>query len=392
MSNFSRLQWWHQVVLIWLFAILLLNISGLVGSRMLELGGGFPTEKQSVSPYSIPGIWVRWDAGNYLAIAAEGYVENPEAAGFFPLYPMLISLVVNITGMNIVVVGFIISNLAFLFALLLLYKIARIINDDHVFAMRSVLAMMVFPTSFFYFAVYAESLYLALALLGVYLVMKNRQSLAGAGLALGLASVARPVGWLLDIVMLIEFLRRRKFDQKSFVSLVVGGLLSIAGILLYIYYLYIVLGTFMAIPNAQSGWHRQWQIPFITYWEGVKTLLKISLLSDNWFLYSINILDIIFTSFAVYIIVIAFIRANRKEFPYSLAIYSSFALLFFLSSQNELPAPLWGMSRWVASLFPIYFLLGNLFRSKKLQVAYFVGSSILLLLFTAWWASARWIS
>jgi hypothetical protein len=147
----------------------------------------------------------------------------------------------------------------------------------------------------------------------------------------------------------------------------------------------------MAIPEAQANWDRQWQIPFVTYWEGVKTLLNFPLIREDWFLYAINALDLFFTSFVVVLICISLIWAKRGELPWSLAVYSVVALLFFLSSQNELPVPLWGMTRWVASVFPMYFVLGNMFRNPYLQALSYVGSSVLLLFFTAWWTSGRWI-
>jgi Gpi18-like mannosyltransferase len=388
----QRYPWWLQCVLLWLSAFLLLNIVGLVGAQFLDLDQAmYSNHDQLPALYRFPGIWRRWDAGYYLGIAVDGYAKHPGAAGFFPLYPALVGLFYRITRLNPAFLGVFVSNTSFLCSILLFYKIARLVKDDHTFAIQSVLAMLVFPTSFFYFAIYAESLYLLLALSGVYLLLRSRQSFVGSGLALGLASLARPVGWLVDVVMLFEFIRRRKFDIKSFLSLGIGLFFSVFGVLLYIYYLYVVFGTFTAIPEAQSHWPRQWQFPWITYWEGLKTLATPSLIREDWFLYAMNTLDLLFTGFAFFVIIISFSLAKRKEFPWSLSLYSTIALLFFLSSQNELPVPLWGMSRWVASLFPLYFILGNMFKDKKMQILYYLGSASLLLFFTAWWTSGRWI-
>jgi hypothetical protein len=375
---------------LWLAVFIALNVAGLVGSRILDLGEGVVSE-ELISPYNIPGIWVRWDANYYLGIAGDGYINHPGSAGFFPLYPLLVYVLNRVIGVNIAVAGMIISNLSTLFSTLLLYKIARIVKDDHAFALRSVLAMLIFPSSFFYFALYAESLYLALTLLGVYLVMRNHPSFLGAGLALGFASLARPVGWLADTVMIVEFLRKRKFDLKGIFLLGVSGVISIIGILFYVYYLYLVLGTFSAIPDAQADWPRQWQIPIISYWDGLRTLVDIPLLYRNWFLYAMNVLDVFFATFAISVIVIAFLRARKNELPWSLVIYMIVAFLFYLSSENELPVPLWGMSRWVASLFPMYFVLANISENKKLQILYYVGSALFLLLLTVWWTSGRWV-
>jgi hypothetical protein len=362
----------------------------MIGVRLLDLGEG-AVFHQNLSLYNIPGLWVRWDAGYYLPIASHGYAADPESAGFFPFYPMLINLFNRVTGMNIYAAGLIVSNISFLASTLVFYKIARLIKDDHVYAMQSVLAMLLFPTSFFYFALYAESLYLLFGLLGVYMILKNQQ-FVGGGIVLGIASIARPIGWLIDIVMLGEFIRRRKFDVKNILFLGLGSFLSILGVLLYVYYLYTIFGTFWTIPNAQSHWPRHWQFPWITYWEGVRNLIAPRFhFREHWFLYLINAMDLLFTSFAAFVILISFSRARRNEFPWSLSIYSSVALLFFLSSQNEFPVPMWGMSRWIGSIFPLYFVLGNMFRSKKMRTLYYLGSTLLLAFFTAWWTSGRWI-
>lgn len=392
MLNPKSYPWWIQCVLLWLCTFLVLNIAGLVGARYLDPAyASHACEPNLVPVDEVPGIWRRWDACYYLGIADNGYIDNPGSAGFFPLYPLFVAFIRQLTGATLEFAGFVVSNAASLLSVLVFYKLGRALRDDHAFAMRSVLALLVFPSSFYYFAIYAESLYLVFALLGAYLALRKHSSFIASGLALGISSIARPVGWLIDIVMLGEFVRKRRFDVKGVLSLGLGLFLSILGVVLYVYYLYVVLGTFSAIPEAQSQWPRQWQFPWITYFEGWRTLATPSLLRKDWFLYAMNALDLFATSCAVVIILISFRWARRNEFPLSLSAYSLITLLFFLSSQNELPVPLWGMTRWVGSLFPMYFVLGNLFKNQKVQALYYVGSAIVLIFFTIWWTSGRWI-
>ncbi len=391
-SHFRSYPWWTQCVLMWFGVLLLLNGTGLVGSRIFEPGpSSHACDNEHQAFDEFPGTWRRWDACFYIEIANHGYIPNSDTAGFFPLYPLLIATVQRVTGITMELAGILVSNFSFLGSTLILYKLARLVKDDHGFALRSVLAMLVFPTSFFYFAIYAESLYLLFALLGVYLAMKKYPTFIGSGLALGISSIARPVGWLIDLVLLGELIRKKRFDIKSILSLGLGSLFSILGVILYVYYLYVVLGTFSAIPEAQSHWPRQWQLPWITYFEGLRTLSTPTLLHSNWFAYAMNAVDLFFTSFTAIIILMSFARARRNEFPWSLSVYAFVTFLFFLSSQNELPSPLWGMTRWMASLFPIYFVLGNLFKNRKSQALYYIASIVLLICFTAWWTSGRWI-
>lgn len=384
--------WWAQCFLLWFGVFLLLNSAGFVGAQFLDQDHAAHACQNPHQTYEdIPGIWRRWDACFYIEIANHGYVPNSETAGFFPLYPLLTALVQRALGVTTEFAGVLVSNFSFLGSTLIFYKLARLIKDEHGFALQSVLAMLVFPTSFFYFAIYAESVYLFFALLGVYLAMKKYPTFIGSGLALGISSLARPVGWLIDLVLLGELIRKRRFDIKSILSLGLGSALSIAGVILYVYYLYIVLGTFSAIPEAQSHWPRHWALPWMTYFEGLRTLATPSILRDNWFAYVMNFIDLFSTSFTAVVILISFAWAKRGDFPWSLSAYSLIALLFFLSSQNELPSPLWGMTRWAASLFPIYFVLGNLFKNWKVQALYYAASAMILICFTVWWTSGRWI-
>ena len=74
--------------------------------------------------------WARWDAGWYEHIATHGYVDQPVApAGqrnlaFYPVYPLAMRLV-SLSGLSPLAAGILVSNLAFLGALLLLHRMAR---------------------------------------------------------------------------------------------------------------------------------------------------------------------------------------------------------------------------------------------------------------------------
>ena len=65
-----------------------------------------------------------WDGAWYLRIAEEGYATRQSTA-FFPLYPLLIRWVSELTGVSLRLAGLAISNLAFLGALLLLHRLVR---------------------------------------------------------------------------------------------------------------------------------------------------------------------------------------------------------------------------------------------------------------------------
>jgi Gpi18-like mannosyltransferase len=304
---------------------------------------------------------------------------------------MLMAGLSRITGANPVMMGMLISHLSYLAAILLFYKLARLIRDDHAYAIRCVLYMLVFPSSFFFFAVYAESLSLALSILAVYLVIHAHPSYVQSGLALCLAAAARPVSWMLDIVPLVEFIRRRQFSLRSLLSLAVGLALSIAGIVLFVLHLYSITGTFLTIPQAQAKWQRQWELPWLTLWKSLRLAVPGNNITNDWFLYVINWSDLLFTLLALALTALALWWSFRRRFRWSLSIYLISSLAFLLSSQGVETVPLWGMTRWVAALFPIYLILGDLGQSRAAHRTIALVSGSLLLLFTAWWTSGRWV-
>lgn len=153
---------------------------------------------------SLPGVeplpriplldpWVRWDSIYYLVAAQEGYGDNPwaQVSAFFPAYPWL----VRGFGwfMPVPVAAFVVANLGALVAIGALYYLVREIQDPTC-ARWSVWLALLFPSSFFLTAAYAESTYLA-ALIGSVLAWRHRrQDIAGACAAL--ATLARPIGGL----------------------------------------------------------------------------------------------------------------------------------------------------------------------------------------------------
>jgi Gpi18-like mannosyltransferase len=287
--------------------------------------------------------------------------------------------------------GMLIAQFSYLAAILLFYKVARLIRDDHRYAMRCVIYLVLFPSSFFFFAIYAESLSLAFSLLGVFLVLGARPLYARAGLALGIASAARPVGWLLDSVLVVEFIRRRKFNLSSLVSLGVGLALSGAGIVAFVLYLYRLTGKFTAVPEATAEWGRQWQLPWITFWKSVRIAFTGNVVEGDWFLYITNWSDLFFTTLALILTAVAVWWSYKQRFNWGLSVYLVVSLLFLLTYQGLEMVPLWGMTRWVAALFPIYLVLGDLIRHRVAHWITVLASSSLLMLFTAWWVSGRWV-
>ena len=218
--------------------------------------------------------WARWDSGWYVRIADQGYdyvrgsiLPEDNDVAFFPLYPVLIHSVTWGVG-NSLLAGLIISNTCFLLALMLLYRFTEV-TFNAVVAARTVLYLALFPTAFFFSAVYTESLFLLLSLITAWYSFHHRWLLAAFSAAL--ASAVRAQGVLLMLLVGLEWIRanggtaalmtafRQSFTRT--LRLHIGSLVSIAlipsGLLLYMLYLQVTFGNAFAFNDALHVWGRQ---------------------------------------------------------------------------------------------------------------------------------------
>ena len=183
--------------IIWLFVAtrLLLVLVTYIGFILFPV----PAHVYPSTPVNINALltsWNRWDAANYTRIAQFGYQTIYDTA-FFPLFPWLIKGVAFLFGnQGYIAIGMILSNLALLGALFVLYQIAADALGDQV-GRRTLLYLCIFPTAFFFFAAYNESLFLLLTA-SSFLAMR-RQKWWLAGLLGLLAALTRSAGIFLVI-------------------------------------------------------------------------------------------------------------------------------------------------------------------------------------------------
>jgi hypothetical protein len=257
--------------------------------------------------------------------------------------------------------------------------------------MRVVLYMLLFPTSLFFFAVYAESLALAFGIIGTYLVMRQRPGYLQGGLAIALASITRPVGFFLNIITGIEFLERRDLKARTILTAAIGIALTGVAILIYVLYLSSLIGSLTAIVDTQDqGWLYTWKFPLVPIIEAFVFIVDNSAYPD-WFSYVVNLIDLAFTLFALALAGLAILWSWRGKFRWGLTLYMLSYLVFALSRRGAW-IPLNEMARWVAPLFPMYILLALWTDEKKRW--HWVVSGVMgagLLVFMALFASGRWV-
>jgi hypothetical protein len=145
--------------------------------------------------------WERADGLWFLRIADGGYGATDGSAAFFPLYPIAIRAVSFMLAGHPLPAALLVSNLSFLGALIVLYRLTKRELSVPV-ARTTVLVLALFPTSFFFFAPLSESLFLLLAVASFAAARSRRWVVAGV---LGaLAAATRIVGIVMVAALAAE--------------------------------------------------------------------------------------------------------------------------------------------------------------------------------------------
>ena len=228
-----------------------------------------PAYNYNMSESGFLNNWAQYDAAAYIDIAKNGYnTEYMNGYGnynWFPMYPMMISGLAKI-GISYALAAFIISNIAFLIAIYFLYLLLKTEFDGKK-AYRTIFFILLFPTTFFFTAMYTESLFLMLIVLCYYFASKKNWLMAGV---IGFfASLTRLQGVVLFVPILYMYLTDKevivekfRINKKKFKNIdwKLGYVLLIPlGLICFIIYDYFMFGKalkFMEIPlfNRHLDW------------------------------------------------------------------------------------------------------------------------------------------
>lgn len=368
-------------VLLWRF---LIHMIAFTGSRLFPLASS--ANSWPVEIARMAGLLARWDSGWYISIAQNGYFFNEHANSsvvFFPLYPLLIRSLCALTRLNPVISGETISLFALIGALIVLHKLVRI-DFNRAVANRTLLFLLIFPTSFFFASVYTESLFLLLAVCGFYAARKQQWVLAGVcGFA---ASLTRFAGVLVVVGIAVEYLQQHEFSLKKIraqaqgsikqLLFILGGFLGIGACMAYLHFKF---GNALLFFTAQRTFDRWFEWPWVTLKSYLGLLLHPALQSSElYFSRALELASVIGFGALVYVVF--------KKLRISYAVFALGAYLLPLFSNS-----FQSMQRYVIVLFPCFIMLALLAKQPWLDRAILVFSTFLLVcslvLFTQWhWA------
>ena len=333
----------------------------------------------SESTNPLLAVWGRWDAVHYLDIASRGYYGTDMA--FFPLYPALINFVGRFIG-NDLIAGLLISNIALFFGLLFFYKLAEHQFNRQV-AHRAIFYMSIFPTSFFFSAVYTESLFFALTVASFYYIREHKW--LTAGLIGALAALTRSEGVLLVVPFGIELVAAarttplKRFFAPARMQRVLVGLVAIPlGLGLYMAWLWVLQGDPLYFSHVQANWNRHLALP----WVAAINAYKIVTHSHSVLETANESIEIVFT-----LLLIAVTIAGAFRLRLSYTVYAALSILIPIST-----ASLMSMQRFALVVFPMFLVLA-LWGSRSWVNSAIVAFSLPLLgLFTVLFADWYWVA
>src|SRR5262245_3965494 len=245
-----------RVVAAFLLTRLILYVAAAIAIRLVPAAPGQRTQAFLGKNLSL-AAWARWDAGWYLSIAERGYwydPQGPSSVAFFPLLPLLMRGLGALTG-NYAAAGLLIANLAALAAVLALWRWVST-EAGPAAAERAALWLLVYPFSFYFHSIYAESLFFLLVTLTLHASARGQR--LAAGLCAGLAAVTRPMGVLLAPALAWGLWQERRAGRRICPRDVIAVLLPVAGLGAYMGYLWVAFGDPLAFWKAHVvGWHVQ---------------------------------------------------------------------------------------------------------------------------------------
>lgn len=328
--------------------------------------------------------WARWDSGWYLSIAEKGYHWTApgewSSVVFFPLYPQLIRLFSFVTNNQYALAGVIVSSLCTLATCFYLYYLVKLEIGQRT-ALRSVLYMLIFPTSIFLASIYSESLFLLTVVASFY--HARRGQWYAASIWSMLAGLTRPAGIIMLGILLVEYFEQRRFNPLKIKASVLNLLLIPSGLGIYMYYLYYKFDNPYLFAFAQDAWNRQAVVSFAQLWETISRYFDILIhpQNENFALYLTHSLDFVFFAVFVILSIVTFIFMRKS--------YGLYMLLYLL-----IPAAtgsFMSMSRFTLALFPAFILLAKWGKSQTLNYATIILCSMLSALFITMFVNTYWV-
>ena len=338
--------------------------------------------------------WANMDGGWYLSIAHHGYAHRYSEA-FFPLYPMLVRLFAG-TGVGYVPAAIAVSVICFVAAAMLLFRLTTDALGGRV-ALWTVVFLSIAPTSFFFQAVYTESLFLLLSV-ALFFFAQRRQWLA-AGLMGLLATLTRSAGVVLVVPLTLFYLHSCDWQWRRLRGGLLAVLLVPCGLAIYMAYLWRARGDPLLFSKAERIWHRHYAAPYLTAWQGLRSgFLGLARLVSHDRLFELstyfarfhNVAGLTNAIVLICVVPVIVLGWRRLSSPYNL--YAACALIFVLANPDA-GQPLASLPRYAVVVFPLYMAVAACTQRRPVIRALIVAACLAgLVVLTARFVLFAWVA
>jgi Gpi18-like mannosyltransferase len=286
--------------------------------------------------------------------------------------------------LHVLVAGLVVSNVSFLLGLILFFRLTELEFQDIGTASRAVLYISIFPTAFYFTAIYTESTFFVLAVGSLYFA--RRQMWVWAVILGILCSLTRIIGILMWGVVALEWMRLHGWTlatvyrrqawlnlwqgfRQDYKSAAVIATMP-AGVLGYMLFLYLRFGDPLAFWSTQVGWNREMVGPFYILWREIQIAAQGDLWKGSIHFRPILNLMAIFTTL---LMIIPIWRRLGEGY----GLFALLSILIPLSSSSM------SMTRFMLVIFPIFMIWGRWGRHPIVDRVMTIGFSIFLGIFLA---------
>lgn len=353
---------WLRVV-VFLLGIYLLQsgLSSYVQNQAMNFAVLIPQE--DTVWYSFIQPLHRFDALWYEVISMDWYSTISQSAAFFPLYPFLVSLLGQFTGLGFAQSAFVLNTvLSFLF--FFLFYLLTLREYDAKTADQALFLYSIFPVVFFLLAPYAEVLLLVLTLSAFLFASYKKYFLVV--IFASLATVTKPFAVALSVPLAVMLFREKEISHK-YVKLAIFSIVPLI-FMAVVAYQDSITGVTLSTIKAQ----KYWGIRFAWPWEMITAEWKFIAARQYNLPNHINVLLVVVGLFFLYAMKV---KMKLQYFLYTLILY----LVFFLASFKEQAIPFFSFSRFFLTLFPIFMLAGTIKLHSILKLLYCIISFVFLI-------------
>lgn len=304
--------------------------------------------------------WANFDGVHYEEIAKGGYRDPLQA--FFPMYPLLMNIISKVTGIELWLAGLAISWICLVLGTLIWQRVMG----------KNWLWFLVYPLSFYFLAVYTESLFWLM--LGLYILsIKNKKyGLAMViGIVLGLTRLIGVVTLVIPLILWVE-------KKNSGLWLAITG--PILGLVSYMAYLQAKFGNAWLMVSAVSQFNTGRKVSTLTLFpQVIWRYLKILVTARVDFVYFMALLELVMFLGLLALFAWGLIKfwQDKKYLELGVIIFSTISLILPTTTGTFTSLPRYGLL-----LAGYVFLVPRL--DKRLQIILFglgLGLQIVLVSF-----------